>query len=49
MQAAIGGVPLEMGLLCGNTVLTVAVLSIIITAPLGSILIDKTQYKLLKK
>lgn len=49
VQAAIGGVPLEMGLLCGNTVLTVAVLSIIITAPLGSILIDKTQYKLLKK
>ena len=44
VQAAIGGVPLEMGLLCGNTVLTVAVLSIIITAPLGSILIDKTQY-----
>ena len=49
VQAAIGGVPLEMGLLCGNTVLTVAVLSVIITAPLGSILIDKTQYKLLKK
>ena len=49
VQAAIGGVPLEMGLLCGNPVLTVAVLSIIITAPLGSILIDKTQYKLLKK
>ena len=49
VKAAIGGVPLEMGLLCGNTVLTVAVLSIIITAPLGSILIDKTQYKLLKK
>ena len=49
VQAAIGGVPLEMGLLCGNTVLTVAVSSIIITAPLGSILIDKTQYKLLKK
>lgn len=49
VQAAIGGVPLEMGLLCGNTVLTVAVLSIIITAPLGSILIDKTQYKLLEK
>lgn len=49
VQAAIGGVPLEMGLLCGNTVLTVAVLSIIITAPLGSILIEKTQYKLLEK
>ena len=49
VQAAIGGVQLEMGLLCGNTVLTVSVLSIIITAPLESILIDKTQYKLLKK
>ena len=47
VQAAIGGVPLTMGLACGNTVLTVAVLSIIITAPLGAFLIDITYKKLL--
>lgn len=47
VQAAIGGVPLAMGLACGNTVLTVAVLSIIITAPLGAFLIDITYKKLL--
>ena len=48
-QAAIGGVPLSMGLACGNTVLTVAVLAIIITAPLGAFAIDMTYRKLLKK
>ena len=42
VQAAIGGVPLSMGLACGNIVLTVAVLSILITAPLGAFLIDLT-------
>lgn len=42
VQAAIGGVPLAMGLGCGNIVLTVAVLAIIITAPLGAFLIDLT-------
>lgn len=42
VQAAIGGVPLSMGLACGNIVLTVAVLAIIITAPLGAFLIDLT-------
>lgn len=47
VQAAIGGVPLAMGLSCGNIVLTVAVLSIIITAPLGAFLIDLTYRKLL--
>ena len=47
VQAAIGGVPLAMGLSCGNIVLTVAVLSIIITAPLGALLIDLTYKKLL--
>ena len=47
VQAAIGGVPLAMGLSCGNIVLTVAVLSIIITAPLGAFLIDLTYKKLL--
>lgn len=43
VQAAIGGVPLAAGLECGNTVLTVAVMSIIITAPLGAYLIDLTS------
>lgn len=49
VQAAIGGVPLSMGLACGNTVLTVAVLAIIITAPLGAFAIDMTYKKLLEK
>lgn len=39
VQAAIGGLPLAMGLACGDIVLTVAVLSIIITAPIGAMLI----------
>lgn len=47
VQAAIGGMPLAMGLSCGNIVLTVAVLSILITAPLGAFLIDGTYKKLL--
>jgi NhaP-type Na+/H+ or K+/H+ antiporter len=49
VQAAIGGIPLAMGLACGDSVLTVAVLSIILTAPLGAILIDKTYNRLLTK
>ncbi|MBO5488521.1 MAG: cation:proton antiporter [Eubacterium sp.] len=49
VQAAIGGVPLAMGLSCGNIVLTVAVLSILITAPLGAFLIDLTHGKCLEK
>ena len=49
VQAAIGGVPLSLGLACGNIVLSVAVLSILITAPLGAILMDLTYKKLLKK
>ena len=40
VQAAIGGIPLTMGLACGDIVLTVAVLSILITAPLGAFGID---------
>lgn len=40
VQAAIGGVPLAMGLSCGNIVLTAAVLAILITAPVGAFLID---------
>lgn len=47
VQAAIGSVPLSMGLSCGNIVLTVAVLAILITAPLGAFLIDLTYKKLL--
>ncbi len=47
VQAAIGGVPLSMGLSCGNIVLSVAVLSIILTAPLGAIGMDLTYQKLL--
>ena len=49
VQAAIGGIPLSMGLACGETVLTVAVLSIIITAPLGAFLIERTHRVLLDK
>ena len=49
VQAAIGSLPLSMGLACGNIVLTVAVLSILITAPLGAFLIDLTYKRLLKK
>lgn len=47
VQAAIGGIPLAMGLPCGNIVLTVAVLAILITAPLGAFLIEFTYKKLL--
>ncbi len=48
VQAAIGAIPLSMGLSCGNIVLTVAVLSIVITAPLGAIAIDYSYEKLLQ-
>lgn len=46
VQAAIGAIPLSMGLACGDKVLTVAVLSIIFTAPVGALMIDKS-YKIL--
>lgn len=49
VQAAIGYIPLTMGLSCGNIVLTVAVLSILITAPLGAFFIELLYKKLLKK
>ncbi|RCX12958.1 sodium/proton antiporter (CPA1 family) [Anaerobacterium chartisolvens] len=49
VQAAIGGIPLAMGLACGDIVLTVAVLSILITAPLGAVLMDVTHKKLLTR
>ena len=49
VQAAIGSVPLAMGLACGNIVLTVAVLAILITAPTGAFLIDFTYKRFLSK
>lgn len=47
VQAAIGGIPLSLGLACGDTVLTVAVLAIVITAPLGAFAIDLSYQKML--
>ena len=49
VQAAIGGVPLAMGLGCGQIVLTVAVIAILVTAPLGAFAIDFSYKKLLTK
>ena len=49
VQAAIGSVPLAAGLACGRIILSVAVLAIIITAPLGALGIDNTYKKLLEK
>lgn len=49
VQAAIGAIPLSMGLECGNIVLTVAVLSILITAPFGAICVDNLYKRLLEK
>ena len=49
VQAAIGSVPLAMGLSCGQIVLSVAVLAILITAPLGALGIDLTYKRLLQK
>lgn len=48
VQAAIGGVPLAMGLDCGNVVLTIAVMAILIAAPLGAFFIEMTYKKLLE-
>lgn len=49
VQAAIGPVALQMGLASGNLILSVSVIAILLTAPLGAILTDKTYKKLLKK
>lgn len=49
VQAAIGSIPLAMGLSCGNIVLTVAVCAILLTAPLGAFFINLTYQKLLEK
>ena len=47
VQAAIGAIPLTMGIPSGEIILGVSVLAIFITAPIGAILIDQTQNKLL--
>ena len=47
VQAAIGGIPLSLGLSCGDITLTVAVLAIVLTAPLGAFAIDLSYKKLL--
>ena len=49
VQAAIGGIPLALGLSCGDTVLTVAVLAIVLTAPLGAFAMDLSYKKLLTR
>ena len=49
VQAAIGGIPLALGFACGDTILTVAVLAIVLTAPLGAFAIDLSYKKLLSK
>lgn len=49
VQAAIGGMPLAMGLSCGNIVLSVAVIAILITAPLGAFCIDVTYKRFLQR
>ena len=49
VQAAIGSVPLALGLGCGEVIVTVAVLSILITAPLGALMIDLIHGKCLTR
>ena len=49
VQAAIGSIPLALGLSCGKIVLTVAVLAILITAPLGAFGVDISYKKLLEQ
>ena len=49
VQAAIGGIPLALGFTCGDLVLTVAVLAIVLTAPLGAFAIDLSYKKLLHR
>lgn len=49
VQAAIGGIPLSLGLGCGDMVLTVAVFAIVLTAPLGAFAIDLSYKKLLER
>lgn len=46
VQAAIGGIPLAMGVKSGNLILTISVIAILFTAPLGAFLMDNTRYLL---
>ena len=48
-RAAIGGIPLALGFACGDVVLTVAVLAIVLTAPLGAFAIDSSYKKISDK
>lgn len=48
-EDSFGGLPLAMGLACGNIVLMVSVVAILITAPLGAFLIDLTYGKFLNR
>lgn len=48
VQAAIGGIPLALGIASGELILTIAVLSILLTAPIGAFFVDKFYKKLLK-
>lgn len=48
VQAAIGTIPMMMGLECGELVLTIAVISILVSAPFGAICVDNTYKKLLR-
>jgi NhaP-type Na+/H+ or K+/H+ antiporter len=49
VQAAIGAIPLSLGMPAGEIILGISVLSIFLTAPIGAILIDNTQNLLLEK
>ena len=49
VQASIGGIALSLGLSCGSIIFTVSVISILITAPIGAILIDNLSSKLLDR
>lgn len=49
VQAAIGGIPLSLGLQCGNVVLSIAVLAIVLTAPIGAFAMDLSYKKLLER
>ncbi|MDD7281880.1 cation:proton antiporter [Floccifex sp.] len=47
VQAAMGGVPLALGFACGDLILAISVISILISAPIGAILMDKLDEKCL--
>lgn len=49
VQASIGGIALKEGLPCGTLILTAAVVAILVTAPLGAILMDTLTNKLLSR